>query len=71
MRVHISSGQLGGYHATLWSRIISVGVLANLQVDSPLLCEHFSLLMIQNHDMASLLGAENQQYFILKSAAHQ
>jgi len=71
MRVQISHGQLEGYHAISWSKIISVGVLAKLQLDSPVLCEHFPLLMIQNHCVALLLVAENQQCFIPKPAAHQ
>lgn len=71
MRVQISHGQLGGYHDTSWTGIISVGVLAKLQLYSPLLHEHFPLLMIQNHHVALLLVAENQQCFIPKSVAHQ
>lgn len=71
MRVQISHGQLVGYHATSWSEIISVGVLAKLQLYSPLLLEHFSLLMIQNLHVASLLVAEKQQSFILRPVAHQ
>lgn len=71
MRVQISHGQLGGYHAPSWSGISSVGVLAKLQLYSPLLWEHFPLLMIQNRHVASLLVAENQQCFTPKSTAHQ
>lgn len=71
MRVQISHGQLGGYHATSWSGIIRVGVLAKLQLYTPLLCEHFPLLMIQNRHVALLLVAENQKCFIPKSVAHQ
>lgn len=69
MRVQISHGQLGGYHATSWSRMMSVGVLAKLQLHSPILREHF--LRIPNHPVALLLVAEHQQRFIPKSTAHQ
>lgn len=71
MRVQISHGQLGGYHAPSWNGIISVGVLAKLQLYSPLLHEHFPSLMIQNHHVALLLVAENQQCFTSQSTAHQ
>lgn len=71
MRVQISHGQLGGYHTPSWSRIISVGVLAKLQLYSPLLHKHFPFLMIQNHHVAPLLAAEIQQCFTPQSTAHQ
>lgn len=48
---------------------MSVGVLAKLQLHSPILREHF--LTIPNHPVALLLVVENQQRFIPKSAAHQ
>lgn len=66
MRVQISHGQLGGYHTTSWNRIISVGVLAKLQLYSPLFYKHFPLLMIQNYCVVSLLVAEDQQLFYSK-----
>lgn len=66
MRVRISHGQLGEYHATSWRGIITVGVLAVLQFYSPLLRECFPLLMIRSHRVASLLVDEKTAMFYSK-----